>query len=174
MPKRNPNNYVVEGDRVFINISTPSHPNTSTIIDIADLQRVINLPRRWMAHDNGWGVYAVASNQKTKLHRFVMDAPKYKLVDHKNGDRLDNRKSNLHFVSHAENNRNQKRRKNNQSGAMGVYLEKDSELWAAQIHIGNTKIFLGRYEKRSEANIARFAAEKVLDFSPLHGREINE
>lgn len=37
------------------------------------------------------------------MHRFLMDAPKGKVVDHRNGDGLDNRRQNLRICTQKEN-----------------------------------------------------------------------
>ncbi len=47
-------------------------------------------------------------NKMLYLHRFLTDAPDGQEVDHINGDRLDNRKSNLRFSTRSQNNANKK------------------------------------------------------------------
>jgi len=41
-----------------------------------------------------------------QLHRFIMGEPEGKLIDHRSGDTLDNRKANLRICIYLENNRN--------------------------------------------------------------------
>ena len=41
-----------------------------------------------------------------KMHRIIMDAKDGQIVDHINGDPLDNRRSNLRFVTSSQNSRN--------------------------------------------------------------------
>lgn len=57
------------------------------------------------------------------LHRFVLgiDDPKI-FVDHRNGNGLDNRKSNLRIATHKENTQNSGPQKNNTSGFKGVSI----------------------------------------------------
>lgn len=48
---------------------------------------------------------------RIKLHHLIIGKPpKGMVVDHKNGNRQDNRKENLHFVSYSYNNTNHKKR----------------------------------------------------------------
>lgn len=47
-------------------------------------------------------------NSHKKIHRMVMGYPNEKVIDHKNGDRLDNRKCNLRVLEHWQNIINQK------------------------------------------------------------------
>lgn len=51
---------------------------------------------------------ATINGRKTYLHRFIMSAPEYMHVDHKNHQTLDCRRENLEVVTHHEN---QKRRR---------------------------------------------------------------
>ena len=45
------------------------------------------------------------------LHRFIMGNPEKMEVDHINLDKMDNRRENLRIVTHAENSRNKRKRK---------------------------------------------------------------
>ena len=63
------------------------------------------------------------SNSAGQLHRFILNLTKEntEIVDHINGDPLDNRKNNLRLCTNQENIRNCKIPKNNKSGHKGVY-----------------------------------------------------
>ncbi len=56
-----------------------------------------------------------------------------KQIDHINGDRLDNRRHNLRFVTLQQNLANRKVFKNNKSGFKGVGFDKHSGKWRARI-----------------------------------------
>lgn len=85
------------------------------------------------------------------LHRFIMNCPKDKLVDHKNHDTLKNTKDNLRICTHAENQRNQKIRKGLSSKHKGVYFNKKENKYVAQIKYNNKQIGIGRFETEKEA-----------------------
>src|SRR5690606_1175342 len=92
-----------------------------TLIDDADCERV-NL-HKWRAHRSRNTWYAVRNGPGRKmifLHRFISDAPEGLIVDHVNGDGLDNRRENLRLCTHAENARNRQTNRNNTSGYKGV------------------------------------------------------
>ena len=91
-------------------------------------------------------------------------------VDHINGNRQDNRISNLRDVTNAENARNIALSKLNTSGVPGVYLHKQTNKWCAQIAAFGRTVSIGLFEEFGDAVIARKAAERVLSYHPNHGR----
>lgn len=105
------------------------------------------------------------------IHRLIMDPGEGMVVDHINGNPLDNRKSNLRVCSQAENTRNARLRTNNKTGVRGVYWDKCRELWAAKISANNKTITLGRFATIEEATYARRSAENRIHggFSALEG-----
>lgn len=89
-------------------------------------------------------------------------------IDHINGEKSDNRITNLRDVSHACNGRNQKKSKSNTSGFMGV--SKSHGKWIAFITVNRERIWLGRFRDKSDAVKARREAEKEYGFHENHGR----
>ncbi|NHW45989.1 HNH endonuclease [Paenarthrobacter sp. MSM-2-10-13] len=75
------------------------------------------------------------------LHRQVMDAPKGTEIDHANGDRLDNRRSNLRFCTRQQNMRN--RTVSNQTGYKGIYWRKQSQAYVARLTVDGRSIHAG-------------------------------
>lgn len=75
-------------------------------------------------------------------------------IDHVNGDRADNRISNLRLATHEENLQNSKRRRDNSSGVKGVSFDRFRGQWMA--YVSKTK--LGRFDTLFEAACARKSA----------------
>lgn len=92
-------------------------------------------------------------------------------IDHINGDRGDNRFSNLRKVTKSENQRNASQRVNNTSGVHGVNWKPKYNStpgdgrWVARIWNGPRHVYLGSFRDKSHAEIARKAAERVLGFT---------
>lgn len=99
------------------------------------------------------------------FHRLVMNA--YGLdkdIDHivhpdRNGNKIDNRKSNLRFVNDSLNSQNRTRRSDNTSGCTGVYYNKRDNKWIANICIEKKRIVLGAFNNKDDAIKARKDAE---------------
>jgi len=167
------NEYLLEDNYALLDVSTKTHINKYSKVDVVDLSKILKCRRRWSYHDSApdytWGKYVINSDRKVRLHRLIMDAPTDMVVDHINGDTLDNRKQNLKIITLAENNKNMRQRVDNISGVSGVYYEKSSGLYVAEIQVNNKKIYLGRYNTLLHAKIAREGAQKVLGFSNRHG-----
>lgn len=100
----------------------------------------------------------------------VVKYPEFE-IDHINGDRGDNRFSNLRKVTKSENQRNGSKRVNNTSGVHGVNWKPKYNStpgdgrWVARIWNGPRHVYLGGFKEKEHAEIARKAAERVLGFT---------
>ena len=79
-------------------------------------------------------------------------------IDHVNGNRTDNRASNLRQASRAENCRNAGISVRNSSGLKGVSWDSQTGKWRAQIRTGSSSTSLGRFSTPEEAHAAYCAA----------------
>ena len=87
-----------------------------------------------------------------KLHRFIMGSPEGRVVDHKNGNRLDNRKENLRVCGLGDNNLNLGISRRNTSGYKGVSFSKQRGKYRAYIHLaGGHQKHLGFFDTPEEA-----------------------
>lgn len=93
------------------------------------------------------------------------------IVDHINGDRTDNRITNLRDVDPTASVRNTKRPSHNTSGHSGVSYDSRRNKWAAYITLADKKKSLGSFDAIEDAITARKAAESKHGFHPNHGRE---
>jgi len=105
------------------------------------------------------------SGKSYKLHRlawlYVYGTWPIGDIDHINGDRSDNRISNLRDVSRQTNLQNQRMAKNNKStGLLGVYPDKNR--FTAKISVNNKSVHLGNFNTALEASEAYVDAKRKL------------
>jgi hypothetical protein len=99
------------------------------------------------------------------LHRQIVGAQAGELVDHINGDSLDNRRSNLRIASASLNGAN-RHYESGVSGYRGVYPAAKPGRWRARIKCGGPLQTLGTFSSPEEAALAyNLAALKA--FGPL-------
>lgn len=105
-----------------------------------------------------------------RLHILVMGGydeninPNKLKVDHiihppRNGCKIDNRKSNLRFVTDIQNGHNKSLAINNTTGFTGVYFHKRDNIWCASIIVEKKRIYLGSFVNKYDAIKARKEAE---------------
>ena len=111
---------------------------------------------KWVVYGNGTNLYAIrlrfTEPNKTStvyMHREIMNPPAGLVVDHKNCDGLDNRRSNLRFATQAQNTLNRRKKKNAVSQFRGVWFYKGK--WGSQISSQGKRIFLGRFDNEIDA-----------------------
>jgi hypothetical protein len=121
----------------------------STKVDLDDLYRIRG--EEWVHYrsHNGHDYVRKRGNGKILLHRLLIDATKGELVDHKNGDTLDNRKKNLRICTTVQNLQNSKLKKNSEQGFKGV--EPRGNKWIARIGINGKKKYLGIFSSKEDA-----------------------
>lgn len=93
-------------------------------------------------------------------------------IDHINGNRSDNRLSNLRDVCHVDNGRNQKLCSTNKSGINGVHWFASRGKWRATITVNGKSLHLGYFNTVAEASEARKAADEINGFHQNHGRSV--
>ena len=84
------------------------------------------------------------------LHREILPPPPGLLVDHINGDRLDNRRSNLRTATPSQNNANSRDRPR-KSGFRGVYPHRPTGRWIAQVSVAGRPQHLGIFDDPRDA-----------------------
>lgn len=95
------------------------------------------------------------------------ELPEGFLVDHFDGDPLNNSKGNLRVATISQNNYNTKLYNNNKSGVKGVSFDKETGKWLVQIRVDGINKKIGRFASLDEAadRITRYRDEVHKEFS---------
>jgi hypothetical protein len=136
------------------------------IVDDEDYERITSVKRKWHAVKSRNTFYAQRNKNSSDdklyiMHRAIINPPDDMIVDHINGNGLDNRKSNLRIASKEQNALNRGNNKNNTSGRKGVEFDNRNNKWRASIRYKNKLIHLGSYSLIEDAIHERERAEKL-------------
>lgn len=146
----------------------------TAVVDLDIYRKIQKAGLRFYSSGKGKWLYAQAhifkgkgNDKVVQLHRWIMDAQPGQVVDHINGDRMDNRRENLRLCTVAENIRNQKRRAS-KSGFKGVVQKRGR--WQASYTYEGKRIYLGYFATAEEAACAydRAAREAFGEFALLN------
>ena len=137
-----------------------------TILDQKDYYRFGNL--KWGVEGKRDKFYAICNikiepgrTKEIRLHREIMKPSAGVLVDHRNGDSLDNRRANLRLATPTQNMHNRRKiRTKTSSQYIGASLDKRSGRWASKIRCHGKKIHLGCFGSDIEAAKAYDTAAK--------------
>lgn len=94
--------------------------------------------------------YSIKSPRGLRLSRYLLDAKPNEIVDHINGDGLDNRKQNLRITNLSGNAWNRRKTKG-LSKYKGVRKQKSGKTWMANIWYNWKSIYLGNFLTEIEA-----------------------
>ena len=139
-------------------IAIPLSRGLFALVDEEDYSKVH--PYTWCASRKRYTDMVMAPirgqrNRFVYLHRVIMAPPKGFLVDHRDGDGLNNRRENLRVCTVAENNRNRRRmQRTNTSGVRGAYWSAERARWEATISVNDRTVHLGRFRTKEEAHAA--------------------
>ena len=156
---RKSNNVIQDGKITYL-LYEGKNKKFQIIIDTEDYLKIKD--KYWIVNSKG---YAKCQLDKLFLHRFLMNCPDNKFVDHINRNPLDNRKSNLRICTHSQNCINRGLTKYNKSGHKGVYFCATLNRWQANIKINGENINLGRFKDKDEAIKVRKEAEIKYGFN---------
>lgn len=88
------------------------------------------------------------------MHRQLLNVTKGKEIDHKDGDGLNNCRSNLRICNHQQNHYNLRNQVNTSSIYKGVHWDKDKHNWRASLKVEGKIKRLGRFKDEVLAALA--------------------
>lgn len=155
-----------------------SRKHGSFLVMVDDQDDALLLSVKWGIHVRGDGsIKQVKTGRRNtsggtetrSLHRMLLDPGPGMVVDHKNGNPLDNRRGNLRACTQRQNTRNQKikSRKANDLPA-GVTVDRRGRFMARISDDSGNRLYLGTFGTAEEASAARSGAECAIygEFSP--------
>ena len=157
------NDYVVSDGVAYFNIYNQKNEKIAAfVIDVCDIQKVKY--HKWRLSHGHVVTGLPSKGQQRDLSHIVLDIPKddYVVVDHINGDPLDNTRGNLRICSQGENVLNKRFVSNNTSGFIGVSYKKDRDRYDPEIRFEYTRCHLGMTKTIEEAVYKRYIAEQLL------------
>lgn len=153
----------IEGNIAFV----PLTRGFTAIIDAADVPLIEGF--NWSALVLRRHVYAYRQSRAggvlvtTYMHRLLAAPPhEDSVVDHIDGDSLNNRRSNLRLASRSQNQHNMRLRLSSKSGAKGVSWNSRRNAWEARIQLQGRARFLGYHATLSDASAAYAKASAEL------------
>lgn len=160
--KFDPNEFIFEDEICKIQIyDRKNNPKCQAIIDTEDYERVKDYKWHFNHKTQTVGGSLPNSNSKIYISRLIMNVTDPQTeVDHKNHDKLDNRKQNLRICSRSQNQKNQRILKSNTSGYKGVSWCPKSNKWVSKISVNNKTVHLGLFTDKKQAAHAYNRASK--------------
>lgn len=118
----------------------------------------------WWVNAQGYTVSHIPNSTKIiRLHKIVKPCDENFVIDHIDRNTLNNVKSNLRICLQAENLINKSIKSDNTSGFTGVWFDKKSKKWCAEIKVNKRKIFIGRFINKIDAIIERFKYDVIAN-----------
>ena len=110
------------------------------------------------------------------MHREIMQPPQGMVTDHMNGNGLDNRRGNMRNCSRGENSQNRRKNRHTITGYKGIWQDKKTGKYWAQIHLKRQPFYMGPFETSIEAARAydRMALDLFGPFARLNFPEEHE
>lgn len=133
-----------------IDASTKKYPNTIVMVDDEDYEYLSKF--KWSACK--YKIYRRSKDKILLIHREIMNPIDGMVVDHIDGNILNNQKANLRICRQAENSYNKSTRKG-VSKYIGVAKHRYTNKWRAYITKHKKQYHLGFFEDEVEAAKAR-------------------
>ena len=159
--KFDPNEIILRDDYAEIVLyDKRNQEKARAIIDIEDIDTITST--KWYRRPDG---YVATNNYRGEGYKYLHSVLLGKCghdtyVDHRDRDRLNNRKTNLRIATPSQNGMNKNIRSNNTSGRIGVHWSASNNKWCAMICDNGQHTNLGYFDDFNDAVACREAAER--------------
>jgi hypothetical protein len=146
----------IVGDIAYVTLTR----GFEAIVDVSDIHLISS--NNWCSKiTRGYPPYAgrlrkrgSVSEFHIAMHRLIVDAKASEVVDHIDGNTLNNRRSNLRISSKSGNNQNARLRFDSTTGYKGVSLDARSGKYVGYTRNNGTRIHVGRFLTAQDAYAA--------------------
>lgn len=131
------------------------------LVDDEDFEALIDY--RWRSNSKGYAIRSHSVDGKeiiVAMHREIMQPPTGLVVDHIDGNRLNNTRANLRIITQQQNLMNRRVFKNNSTGFKGVTFQHGK--WHARIEKDGQAIHLGFHDDLKTAALVYDCAASML------------
>jgi len=151
---------------IKIPLRSRKYPDLEAWIDDEDLDKIAGF--KWSPYTRKISdvIYAVTTVRENglslsvRMHRLIL--PDTRMIDHINGNGLDNRKSNLRKASPTQNMANSRKRQGSTSRYKGVHWQTKASKWVAVIRYNRKHMYLGTFTDEIEAALTYDQAARQL------------
>ncbi|HEV3223889.1 MAG TPA: HNH endonuclease [Puia sp.] len=155
-------------------IEIPLTKGKFAIIDFEDLEFVMRY--KWHLGSRIRSQYAIKvlgkgdGKKYLRMHNYIMNCPNGKVVDHIDGDGLNNKKANLRICDDGQNKCNRKKSSTTKNRFKGAIFRERNNRWICQITHKKKRYYVGEFKTEIEAAQAynKKAKELFGDFSNLN------
>lgn len=127
----------------------PLAGGTFTLVDAADYPDLVKF--NWYLDSTGYPATGTGlARNHIRLHRALLGNDP-EMIDHINGNKLDNRRSNLRPVTAAQSVWNTRKRKHTRSKYRGVDYHRHNKKWRARLRSNGVMHYLGYFDTEEDA-----------------------
>lgn len=158
------NDYEIKGNLVYFNLYNQKNEKIGQFfIDLDDIEKVKY--KKWRLSAGHVITGQPAKKQQKELSHVILSIDKLEkgiVVDHIDGNSLNNTKVNLRICTQGENTLNKSFVSNNTSGFIGVSYRKDKNRYDPEIRRNGIRCHLGYTVTLEDAVYKRYYAEQLL------------
>lgn len=159
------NDYKIDYAHDTVTFNMYNQKNVFTTSFIADLEDIEKLKyHKWRLNKDGYAITGQSAISRNASNVILgIDSRKTDLViDHINGNRLDNRKCNLRIVTRQQNTLNRHQDSNSKSPTKGIYWNASRNRWESKITFNGITTHFTRQKDIAVAAFQRYVAEKLV------------
>lgn len=154
----------IDGDTAYVLLTK----GYEAMVDIADLHIVdgfnwqVNIMKTTSAARPLIYAQRQIGRKTIMMHRAILNPPDDLVVDHRDSNGLNNRRSNLRAATESQNHCNRRLGRNSTSGVKGVHWSNEVGKWCAQIGINKKTKSIGYFRCITAAAFAYAKASRNL------------